>query len=171
MRIILFRHGPAEARDPDLWPDDQQRPLTAKGEERVRRCARALKRLEGEIHVIHSSPLARCMRTAELIFEETGTELAVVTLPSLAPGRSWRSTLHRIAEESPDSTLVLVGHEPELGKLAGLFLFGAPAALPLKKAGACSFAFEDAVAPGAGRLRWFLPPRSLERLAPPRRKT
>jgi phosphohistidine phosphatase len=143
--------------------------LTDKGEERVRRCARALRKLEGEIHVILSSPLVRCMRTAELLREESGTKAPVTAFASLAPGRSWRTTMQRIAEENPDSTVVLVGHEPELGKLAGIFLFGAPASLPLKKAGACSFAFDDTVAAGAGRMRWFLPPRSLARLAPPRR--
>lgn len=169
MRIILFRHGPAEDRDPQRWPDDHARPLTTKGEARVRRCARALKKLEGEIHVILSSPLVRCMRTAELLREECGSQPALTAFPSLAPGRSWRTTMQRLAEEGPDSTLVLVGHEPELGKLAGLFLFGAPASLPLKKAGACSFTFDETVAAGAGRMRWFLPPRALERLAPPRR--
>lgn len=170
MRVVLLRHGPSEARDPRHWPDDASRPLTTKGEERVRAVARALARLEGEMHAILSSPFVRCMRTAELLREEAAPKAMITGVPSLAPGRSWRPTLQRLAEETPDSTVVLVGHEPELGKLAGLFLFGAPASLPLKKAGACAFSFDEAVAAGAGRLRWFLPPRNLVRLAPSRRK-
>ncbi|MBP8137244.1 MAG: phosphohistidine phosphatase SixA [Candidatus Eisenbacteria bacterium] len=170
MRVVLLRHGPAEAQDTRRWPDDHSRPLTPKGEARVRIVSRALARLEGEIHAILTSPFARCMRTAELLHEEGATQAMITGLPSLAPGRSWRATLQRLAEETPDSTVVLVGHEPELGKLAGLFLFGAPASLPLKKAGACAFSFDEAVAAGAGRLRWFLPPRALARLAPSRRK-
>jgi len=53
---------------------------------------------------------------------------------------------------------VLVGHEPDLGKLAGVLLFGAPAALPLRKAGACSIEFDNHCAAGKGRLRipWLL---------------
>ena len=37
MRVILFRHGPAEVRDPSRWPEDTERPLTRRGEKRSRR--------------------------------------------------------------------------------------------------------------------------------------
>jgi phosphohistidine phosphatase len=170
MRLILFRHGPAGAPDPRRWPDDRHRPLTAKGEERTRRAGRGLRRLEGEFPLILTSPLVRCARSAELLREAGGSRSGVEAIASLAPGGSWRQVLQRVAEESPDATIVLVGHEPQLGKLAGVLVFGAPAALPLKKAGACALAFEDSVAPGAGRLCWFLTPRLLVRLAPSRSK-
>ena len=65
--------------------------------------------------------------------------------------------------------MVLVGHEPDLGKLAGVLLFGAPTEVPLKKAGACSIAAEAAEA-GAGRLRWLLPPATLRALSRQRSK-
>jgi hypothetical protein len=39
MKIILFRHGPAESRDPERWPDDAERPLTPRGEKRTRLAA------------------------------------------------------------------------------------------------------------------------------------
>jgi len=61
--------------------------------------------------------------------------------------------------------IALVGHEPDLGKLAGTLLFGAPSAVALKKAGACAIDFEGAIRPGSGRLCWFLTPRMLRRLA------
>ena len=62
-------------------------------------------------------------------------------------------------------TVALVGHEPDLGKLAGTLVFGAPSALPLKKAGACAIQFEGAARPGAGRMVWLLTPRLLRRQA------
>ena len=71
--------------------------------------------------------------------------------------------LQRLAELGPDEAVALVGHEPDLGKLAGVLLFGAPASLPLKKAGACVISFTDVAASGAGRLEWFLPPKALRR--------
>jgi len=168
MRVILFRHGPAGERDPLAWPDDRERPLTPKGETRSRRAARGILWLEGEPTLVLSSPLARALRTAELFAEEAGG--SVETLDALAPGKSWRPLLQRLAQAGPKDTLVLVGHEPDLGKLAGVLLFGAPAALPLRKAGACAFEFEDAPAPGGGQLRWWLPPRALQRIAPSRSK-
>ncbi|HTR97429.1 MAG TPA: histidine phosphatase family protein [Candidatus Acidoferrales bacterium] len=161
MRVILFRHGPAGERDPERWPDDRIRPLTPKGIERTRRAARGLLRLEGEPRRVLTSPLERCVRSARILAAEGKLENAVETVEALAPRSSWRDVLLRLAEEPADAKVVLVGHEPDLGKLAGVLLFGAPAALPLKKAGACSIDFEDTVAAGSGRLRWFLHARGL----------
>jgi phosphohistidine phosphatase SixA len=58
-----------------------------------------------------------------------------------------------------------VGHEPDLGTLAGALVTGASTSLPLKKAGACSIHFVGPVEPGTGRLDWLLTPRALRRLA------
>jgi phosphohistidine phosphatase len=127
-------------------------------------------RLEDDLRHVLTSPLARCLRTAELIVESAGLKSDPEALEALAPGGSWRAVLLRLGEESPDATIVLVGHETELGKLAGVLLFGAPAALPMRKAGACSIEFAGAVSPGKGRMRWFLPPRALARIAPARSK-
>ena len=170
MRIILFRHGPAGHPDPVRWPDDRDRPLTARGEVRSLQAARGLFRLENDLHRVFMSPLARCTRTAELLVESAGLKSAPETLDALAPRGSWRSVLLRLGEEGPDATVALVGHEPELGELAGALLLGAPAALPLRKAGACSIEFAGMVSPGKGRLCWFLPPRALRRIAASRSK-
>lgn len=165
MRIILFRHGPAGERDPGRWPDDRLRPLTGRGETRTRRAARGLLRLEGELTTVLTSPLIRCLRSAEILAEEAGIPHPPEALDALAPRGSWRDVMLRLGEESPEATVALVGHEPELGKLAGVLLFGAPTALALKKAGGCSIGFDAPVSPGTGQLRWFLPPRALMRIS------
>lgn len=165
MRIILFRHGPAARRDASRWPDDALRPLTPRGEERTVAAAKGLRRLLGEGPVrIATSPLARCAGTATLLAEAFG-DTRIVTLRALAPGGSSHELLRFLARAKADDTVVLVGHEPDLGKFAGTLLFGAPAGLPLKKAGACLIQCVGEVAPAAGQLRWFLPPRALRRLA------
>jgi phosphohistidine phosphatase len=170
MRVILFRHGPAGERDSRRWPDDRLRSLTSGGEARSRRAARGLLRLEGDLGRVFTSPLARCLQTAEILAQARGLDTVPETLEGLAPRGSWRVVLTRIAEESPDATIALVGHEPELGKLAGVMLFGAPRALALKKAGGCSIEFSGAISSGKGELRWFLPPRALARIAASRSK-
>ena len=170
MRILLFRHGPAGERDPLRWPDDRRRPLTEKGVARTRAAARGLVTLETSIRLVLTSPLVRAMQTAELLAAECERAGAPETLDALRPGASWHAALARLQEAPADATVALVGHEPDLGKLAGVMLFGAPAALPLKKAGACLIDFEERPEPGAGLLHSFLTPRMLRRLARGRTK-
>lgn len=165
MRVILFRHGPAERRDADRWPDDAERPLTARGIARTRMAARALARLtQGGTRVL-TSPLARASQTAAILHHALGLEEPVKPLAALAPGGSYRDVLRALHDMKAGDRVFLVGHEPELGKLAGVLLFGAPAtSLPLKKAGACIIHFVGEVAPGAGRLHAFLAPRALRQM-------
>lgn len=165
MRLVLLRHGPAGTRDPLTWPDDRERPLTEKGLARTQRAVEGLLRLEPEISLVLSSPLKRCAQTAECLRAALDGAARVRSTGALAPGGSWREVFQQLESPGETGTVVLVGHEPDLGKLAGVLLFGAPAALPLRKAGACSIEFETRPAPGKGRLRWFLPPRSLRRFA------
>ena len=169
MRIILFRHAPAEARDAQRWPDDLVRPLTSRGEARGRRAARGLLRLEPGITRVFTSPAQRTLATAELLADELEGVFPAETLASLAPGGSWRETLNALEHEPKDACVVLVGHEPELAKFAGVMVFGAPMKLPLKKAGACCIEAE-VVTGGAGHLCWFLPPGTLRALAGKRSK-
>jgi len=166
MRVILFRHGPAGSRDPARWPDDGERPLTKRGAERTEAAARGLRRFaEGDLLVL-TSPLARAAATAAIARQALGLEGVIEPFEPLAPGGSYRAVLARIAAAGSATCLVVVGHEPDLGKLAGMLLFGAPArSLPVKKAGACVIDFTGPPEPGAGHLHAFLPPRALRRLA------
>jgi phosphohistidine phosphatase len=164
MRLILFRHGPAGHADLERWPDDRSRPLNLHGEERVREASHGLVRLEQSFARVISSPLTRAAQTAELLREELGIEPAVTSDDDLAPGGSLRSLIESLSTDEADGTVILVGHEPDLGKLAGTLIFGAPAHLPLKKAGACGIRFDAGVRAGTGQLAWFLPPKALRRL-------
>jgi phosphohistidine phosphatase len=166
MLVYLFRHGPAGRRDPSRWPDDSLRPLTPRGVERTRQAARGLARIERDATAIWTSPLLRAMQTATILSEELGLEDALETTELLAPGDAHRGVIHRLAEADPSSNIFLVGHEPDLGRLAGYMLFGAPASsLPLKKAGLCVVAFDGAPHAGTGELEAFMPPKLLRRLA------
>lgn len=163
MLVLLVRHGPAGHRDPLRWPNDDLRPLTARGEDRTRAAAHGLARLVPEVHLVFSSPLVRAHRTAVLL-GEVWPEAEIETLPHLEPGGAWHGVLERLREHPPDSVIALVGHEPDLGTLAGTMVFGAPSPLPLKKAGACAVSFHDGAVRGEGVLLWHLPPRVLRQL-------
>jgi phosphohistidine phosphatase len=163
VRIILFRHGPAGSRDATQWPDDALRPLTPRGEERTRAAGHGLLELEPDLSIIFTSPFRRAEQTARVLAETCDVK-SVQPLAPLAPGGTFRDLLATLAKQSPDAVIALVGHEPDLGKLAGTLVFGAPKAIALKKAGACAIEFAADVESGAGTLEWLLPPRALKRI-------
>jgi phosphohistidine phosphatase len=160
MRLILFRHGLAEERDAARWPDDRLRPLTERGVRRTRRAARGVLWLEPDIARIFTSPAVRAAATARLLADELPRPNEPVLLDALAPDAPWRATAGLLHSEPPNRTVVLVGHEPALGMLAGALLCGEPRALALKKAGACAIEW-SAPTLGGGRLLWWLGPGPL----------
>lgn len=171
MQLILLRHGPAGRPDPSRWPDDRARPLTPRGEEKTRAAARGLARTLPTATLIWSSPYARALRTAEILAEALGapSPRPVAALAAGAPLRGLLPLLVAAEAEVPGDALILVGHEPDLGLLAGSLLLESTGALPLKKAGACALSFDGPPRKGDGRLDWFLPPRLLRALGPRKR--
>src|SRR5207249_4702112 len=144
--------------------DDGLRPLTGGGEERTYGAAAGVARLEPKIRVILTSPLLRAAQTARVL-EGVLEDASVETLDALRPGGSYREIIRKLGRFADADSVALVGHEPDLGTLAGTLVFGAPSALPFKKAGACAIRFEGAIRPGTGRIAWFLTPKLLRRLA------
>ena len=164
MLLVLFRHGPAGTADPARGPEDSKRPLTPRGVEKTRRAALGLHRiLDTEPHIF-SSPLVRAKETADLLAASYVPMLHVEMMEALIPGRTLEEVMARIVEVA-SGPVVLVGHEPSLGHLAGLLVTGRQMTLPIKKAGACGIELSGTVAPGQGDLLWFATPRMLRALS------
>lgn len=113
MELILWRHAEAEMGEPD-----EGRALTAKGQKQATRMAEWLDR-----HLPHScrilvSPATRTVQTAEALCRK------FKVVPDLAPD----STAERIltAAHWPDSRepVLIVGHQPTLGRVASTILTG-----------------------------------------------
>ena len=163
MRLVLVRHGPATRRDAERWPNDALRPLTSRGVRRSRDAARGLARVEPDIGLIATSSLTRALQTAR-VFAQVLDVAGVEEFDALEPGGSRDRILEFLAARAAERSVMLVGHEPDLGELAGALLFGSPSGLSIKKAGACAIAFDAEVQVGAGSLRWFLPATMLAQL-------
>jgi phosphohistidine phosphatase len=119
MDLILWRHADAEDGVPDL-----ERKLTKQGHQQAARVAQwLLKRLPGEVAVI-ASPAARAQATAAAL------RLPVKTEKSLAPGASVEDIL-KIARGS--GTVIVVGHQPDLGNALAYLLTGQAADWRLAK--------------------------------------
>ena len=126
--------------------------------------SKALHRLVPAIDVIASSPLIRARETAQILCGRYD-DIPIVDLTSLSPGGSERELLGWMREQREDATIVLVGHEPDLGLLASWLLTGKKSAFtPLRKGAACLIRFAETPVAGSGVLEWMLTPKLLDKL-------
>src|ERR1700690_274518 len=93
MLLYIIRHAWAEERDPQQWPDDSQRPLTADGQKRFNKLLKKLTDVRFAPSIIASSPLLRCRQTAELIAERFPSKPNIVLLDALAPNSNLESLI------------------------------------------------------------------------------
>jgi phosphohistidine phosphatase len=159
LELYLVRHGVAAERGED-YPDDSKRPLTEDGISRLRKEAKALDALGIKLEHIIASPLVRTRQTADVLAETMKSKPSVSTSDALAPAGTPASVLQELSRHMRTGTLALVGHEPNIGELAGR-LIGARAPLPFKKGAICRIDFEIFPPKGLGQLRWFITPRML----------
>ncbi|MBS0497736.1 MAG: phosphohistidine phosphatase SixA [Proteobacteria bacterium] len=122
MELILWRHAEAE----DGFPDGA-RQLTGKGLDQARRMADWLKPKLPENTRIIVSPARRAQQTAMALESDFVTESA------LAPGASAHAVLAVAGWPVAGGVVVIVGHQPTLGEIAGCLIPVIPAGLQVKK--------------------------------------
>ena len=164
MNLFFLRHGVAVERDPQSFPDDSRRPLTLKGEDRVRLVCDALQALELSFDAILSSPFLRARQTAEIIAGSLGLRRALQFHNDLAPTGDPQALLRFVNRISPKpENLLLVGHEPYLSELLSMLISGqADALIDLKKNGLAKIEVTQRLKLGqCATLNWLLTPRQL----------
>ncbi|WP_428606780.1 SixA phosphatase family protein [Sedimenticola sp.] len=166
MKIIIIRHAIAEDRTAfaKTCSDDNLRPLTEKGIKRVEQSRQGLKRVEPLADYIFSSTLQRSIQTADLIGElyPAATRRAI---PQLDPGSDPAKLTRLLAELPPQSTVLLIGHEPDLSELISWYTNGSHFNfLQLKRGAACLLQFKESPKPASAEMIWLLPPRQLRSL-------
>lgn len=116
-KVYLVRHAeamPAE-RDPD-------RPLTAIGRQHAEQMANLVAKLGIDVQQIRHSGKARAKRTAEILGDALSPMGGVVAVPGLAPMDDVKPVAKALGKTR--NTLMLVGHLPFMGRLAGRLLTG-----------------------------------------------
>ena len=164
MNLYMLRHGVAVDRDPKSFPNDALRPLTLKGEDRVRLVAEAMRALELDFDVILSSPFLRARQTAELVAVELASRRILQINEALVPTGDPRVLLRHITRMKPaPENVLLVGHEPYLSELVSVLISGSPdAAIDLKKNGLARLETTQRLKYGrCATLNWLLTPRQL----------
>jgi phosphohistidine phosphatase len=151
MDLILWRH--AEAEDGEGRIPDAERRLTARGKRQARKMAAwLLKRLPRKPTVL-VSPTERARQTANTLGLPYRIE------PRIDPSAGAADLL--AAAHWPDGrgdSVLLVGHQPTLGRLAALLLSGAEADWTIKKGAVWWFSNRSRNGERQTVLRSVLPP-------------
>lgn len=165
MNVYLMRHGIAQAKDdPDIGSDDD-RELTKKGAKKARKVAKGLRALKIDFDRIITSPLPRAKETAEIVAKVFDMEEQVEEAPELKPQASVESLAARLLEYRDCQQLLLVGHQPFLGRAASLLLSrNEGVEIDLKKGGICCIELNELDMKRPGVFRWMLTPRQLRKL-------
>lgn len=163
LELYLIRHGVAAERGDD-YPDDSKRPLTNAGISRLRKEAKALDELGVALDHIIASPLVRTRQTADIFAESLKSKPSVSQSDALAPAGTSTAVIQELGKHMRKARIALVGHEPNIGELAGR-LIGARMPLEFKKGAICRIDFEVFPPKGIGQLRWFVTPRMLREIA------
>lgn len=170
MEIILGRHGDALDLDQteDMGLSDGERPLTDKGKRQTRAAAAGLRHVLGDdrIDYIRVSPLLRARQTADILRGYLDDALADET-DALAPAAGVEAIDAMLHTCTDSERLLLVGHEPDLGKwLSWSLARNANRFAQFKKNGAALIEFPGVAEGGTGTLRWLLTGAQLRELAP-----
>jgi phosphohistidine phosphatase len=122
LELVLWRHADAEDGAPDL-----RRELTKRGRKQASGVARWLQdRLPKHYRMI-VSPATRAQQTAAALAAEFQTDERV------GVGAGARQVLAALEWGEASGALVVVGHQPTLGRVAALLVSGAEEDWPIKK--------------------------------------
>jgi len=122
--LILWRHAEAQESSPD-----RARKLTQRGHKNAARMAEWLhQRLPSKFTVL-ASPTERTRQTALAL------GLSFKSMDALAPGASVANILNAAEWPERKGTVIVVGHQPDLGRVAAFLLSGVESDWTVKKGG------------------------------------
>jgi phosphohistidine phosphatase len=153
MLLYIVRH--AWAGDPQASNDDL-RPLTDDGRKRFARMARRMVEAGVAPRLIATSPLVRCVETAQILASEIA-DSQIVKLNSLCPGGDWDALLHWTAGHAADhDQIAWVGHVPDVNHLTAALIGQGASSIHFAKGAVAAIEFEDRPAFAQGELRWLV---------------
>lgn len=122
MDLLLWRH--AEAEDGE---DDMKRRLTARGEKQGRAMAGWIRHQQPKDLRIIVSPAVRTQQTAEAL------NLPFETVRKIGPDACVSELIAASGWPTANGAVLIVGHQPSLGRLASLLLAGHETEWSIKK--------------------------------------
>jgi phosphohistidine phosphatase len=162
MDLYIIRHGQAGHFGDPRWPDDAQRPLTEEGKDRFAQVVEKLVPRGVIPDIIATSPLLRCVQTAQILAEGLPTDPQIATLEELAPGGDLDALLEwTVSQTQRHRQVAWVGHAPGVGRMTAA-LFGSPqGSIRFAKGAIASIRFHGRPEIGHGELRWLVTAKML----------
>lgn len=159
-RLYLLRHAEAVAAE-----DDPARPLSEQGRDQVRAIATFIRERGGiAVERVWHSPLIRAVETAEIFCDKLDITATRREIDGLLPDDDIRGIARRLSGFG--YPLLVVGHEPHLGRLASMLVCGnVDQDIVEFKKGALLCLEREATKSQTilWRIRWFITPALLDR--------
>ena len=146
MELILWRHADAEPGVEDL-----ERKLTVKGRKQAARVAGWLNARLPSRFTLYSSPAKRAQQTAKAL------DAPIETSELLAPDRSSADVLRAVDWPNRDELVIVVGHQPTLGRVVTRLL-GSEGDLSIQKGAMWWIEARDKAGKSGVRVRAVVPP-------------
>ncbi len=152
MYLFLLRHAEAEASA----VTDFKRALTPKGEKQAHHVAEFCQQQQILPELVLTSPVLRARQTADIFISHHPTS-ELMELPALACGMSPDIAYFELRQYLTFESILMVGHEPDLGMLISSLLGASSAyAVHVRKASLTGLQMLKP-APGAGTLEFSIP--------------
>ncbi len=152
MNLYLVRHAEAIERSKEVREED--RFLTEAGRTSFRLNAKRMAKKKKIPDVIITSPLVRAVQTAEILSEAVAFE-GLLTVSGEMAGLNQAGLQRILASYKGKRSLALVGHEPDLGVVAGALL-GLPKPLQLKKGMIACLKLAPSAKSKKASLKWLI---------------
>ena len=155
MDLYIIRHAWAGHFGDPAWPDDSQRPLSEEGRRRFARLVDELADRSLKPDLIATSPMTRCVETAEVLAERLSGHAEVVVRDELLPGGNVTELVAWTARQAERcERIAWVGHAPDVSQYAAALIGQGQASIRFGKGAICAIRFEGPPQLGGGQLRW-----------------
>jgi phosphohistidine phosphatase len=156
MDLYIIRHAWAAERT-EQWPDDDLRPLTEEGQERF---AQVVAKLADRVlapQVVATSPLVRCVQTAQILATGAADRPKIVELDELRPGSDLAGLLAWTERQTRKHQQVAwVGHAPDVDRMTAALIGQSDGLIRFAKGAIAAIRFDGPLVLGGGELQWLV---------------
>jgi phosphohistidine phosphatase len=157
MDLFIIRHAWAGEYGDPAWSSDFERPLTDEGRRRFARMVELLVDRGLAPEVIATSPMTRCVQTAEVLAAGVSGKPQIVPRDELLPGSNLQDLVAWTAKQARHCQQVAwVGHAPDVGRMAAALLGQADDWLHFSKGTVCCLRFPGSPQSAYGEMRWLV---------------
>jgi phosphohistidine phosphatase len=163
MDLYILRHGKAEEHTQSIT-SDAKRQLTKTGRKDIECIAKTLKNFNIKVDYIISSPLIRAQETANIVATHLWDKKKKITIwDELKPESNVLDIHKKLIKLTPDTKILLVGHEPHLTDLISSIISPeSNVSINLKKGGFVSMSVNSSESRVVGTLQSILTPKQLK---------